>query len=124
MGAAVGAGLGPPGAIAGVGIGTAVGVFRNFMADAKLEGGPVSRFVAKAAECDKQARREAAARKGQQGNSMEAIPPQMFVVTRTFGTFAMYSYTISFGPTSLNQMVYETHGPNPRDPVTTTVGQP
>lgn len=113
VGGAVG---GLPGALLGAGVGANVGVFISDSREAKVEAKPVRDFYKQAKKCDKLARAEdAAARRN--GPSMGARLPQMFVVTRQFGTFALYPYTIRSGPTSLGDYIYEDHGANPTSPV-------
>jgi RHS repeat-associated protein len=123
-GAMAGAGLlGPGGAIIGGAIGVAVAGMGNDAYDANLESGPVNRFNQAAKKCDKIKKSEQAAA-NRNGPSMQASLPQQFVVTRQFGTFALRSYIVVRGPTSLGDLLYEHHGPNPTDPVTNTFGKP
>jgi RHS repeat-associated protein len=106
--------LGPGGAVIGGLVGIAVGGMRNNAKESNIEAGPVSRFKEAAKECDKIKRQEMA--EARSGPFVQAGVPQQFVVTRQFGTFAMYSYTI-WRPTLPGGQHYEQHGPNPTDPV-------
>jgi len=120
--AAGGALLGPGGAVLGGMIGVAVAGMGNNAYDANIENGPVNRFKQAAKKCDKMARQEKAAA-ANSGPFMEAGLPQQFVVTRQFGTFSLYSYTLKRGPTSLGDYLFEEHGPNPTDHPKTWFGR-
>jgi len=128
-GASAGSAILPgPGTVAGGIVGGAggfsVGAFINDARETQIEKGPVGRFYKKDKECKKLARQEAnQARRSGQGASMSAVPAQMFVITRQFGTFAMYPYTIKSGPTLLGDYVFTTFGPNGNDRVTSRVGR-
>jgi RHS repeat-associated protein len=128
-GATVGSVILPgPGTVAGGIVGGAggftVGAFINDAREAKVEQGPVGRFYEKDKECQKLARQERnEARRSGEGASVSAAPAQMFVITRQFGTFAMYPYTIQSGPTLLGDYVFTTFGRNGNDRVTRRVGR-
>jgi RHS repeat-associated protein len=116
-----GAAAGAPGVLVGVGIGASVGLYISNAREARIEAKPVKDFYKQAGKCDAIAKQEAADAR-RYGPSMGASLPQMFVVTRQFGVFALYSYTIAYGPTALGDYFYEDHGPNPNDPVTRRFG--
>ncbi len=111
------------GALVGTSVGVTAAAFLSDLQEARVERGPVQRFMEKDKQCSKLAKQEAKERK-QSGLAFEAAgPPQMFVITRQFGTFALYSYTIRQGPTLLGDFIYTTFGPNPTDRVTRRVGR-
>jgi RHS repeat-associated protein len=110
------------GGIVGAAVGATLGVFVADMREASIEGGPVERFYKKDKECQKLARQEAAQRRQGGANSMQAAAPQMFVVTRQFGTFAMYPYEVKY-KTSVGDYVIASFGRNPNDPVTRRFGR-
>lgn len=109
----------PIGTIAGAGLGVGISVFTWSKGDAKVEAPPVKNFLQRIVECSKMARIEAQARARATQNSMSASTslPQMFVVTKQFGIFALYPFTIKRGPTLLGDYVIEEHGANPTDPI-------
>jgi len=123
VGATAGTAIWPgPGTVSGAVVGALAGagasVFLSDMAESRIEEGPVGRFRNTAKGCDKIAWFEA-----RQPNAMQAAPKQMFVITRNFGTFALYPYTIMTGPTLLGEYVYTTYGRDPLDPVRTRLGR-
>jgi hypothetical protein len=127
-GAVVGTILVPgPGTVTGAAVGAAVGAtvsaFISDAQEARIEAGPVQRFMAKSKDCDKLARQERAKSRAQGSNAISSAPQQLFVITRQFGVFALYPYTIA-RPTSLGDYVYTTYGRNPRDPTTVRFGRP
>jgi hypothetical protein len=127
-GAVVGTILVPePGSVAGAAVGVAVGVtasaFISDLQEARVEAGPVQRFMAKSKDCDKLARQESAELRAQGANAISSAPQQIFVITRQFGVFALYPYTIA-RPTALGDYVITTYGRNPRDPITVRFGRP
>jgi hypothetical protein len=115
-----------PGTVAGGAAGAAIGITVSAvvsdMMQASIEAGPVKRFMAKSKNCDKVAKQESAAARARGTNAVSSAPPQMFVISRYFGVFAMYPYTIASPPTLLGDRLYTTYGPNPRDPVTQKFG--
>jgi hypothetical protein len=122
-GARIGGALGSlPGALLGGAIGANVGVFISDSREAKVEAKPVQDFYKQTKECDKLARAEAAEARRLGSSVGRSGPEQIFVVTKQFGTFALYHYTIRRGPTLLGDYIYEDHGPNPNDPVTIRYG--
>ncbi len=54
---------------------------------------------------------------------MSAGIQQIYVVTKQFGIFALYPFTLKRGPTLLGDYVFEEHGANPTDPVKTNFGK-
>jgi RHS repeat-associated protein len=116
--------LGPGGAVLGAGIGATVGAAISDVREQAVERRPVANFNKRAKACDKIAKREARERQEASKNgpfvSGSTRPPQMFVVTRQFGVFALYPYTLVRGPTLVGDFIREEHGANPTDPVTTS----
>jgi YD repeat-containing protein len=103
------------GALVGVAAGLAGGEFANDSREADLEAGHVRQFYQRDKECQKLAKQEREEAK-RLGPSMQAAPRQQFVITRQFGTFALYPYTI-VSPTLVDN-IYRTYGGNPTDRVT------
>ncbi len=113
MGGAVG---GLPGALVGGAVGLTVGVFVSENNDRRLESKPVSDFNKRSNECEKIAKQEAKDAK-KYGPSMSAAPSgQIFVITRTYGLFSLYSYTIRYS-TLGGGYLDEVHSPNPGNPI-------
>ena len=117
-GASAGAAFGGTvGAIGGFAGGAFVAAVQNGYNTAKVEAPAVAQFYSDAKACDRLARQEAAER-GNQNAMGPAGPAQMFVVTRMYGVFALYGYTIT-KPTLID-FVTEQYGPNPGPPISVT----
>lgn len=127
VGAVAGSTLMPgPGTILGGLVGVAVGVtggkIMGDIQESRIEAGHVKQFYERDKICLRLARQEREETR-RLGPSMGGAPKQMFVITRQYGTFALYPYTIrSRGPTLLGDHVYTTYGPNPEDRVTKKFG--
>jgi hypothetical protein len=113
-GAGIGGGVaGPAGAIGGFAGGAFVAATQNGYNTAKVEAPAVAQFRSDDKECQKIAKAEA--RERGNNNAMSAALPQMFVVTKMYGVFALYGYSIT-KPTLID-LVTEDYGPDPGPPV-------
>ena len=108
---------GPVGAIGGFAGGAFVGVVQNGYNTASIEAPAVAQFYKDAKVCDRIAKQEAAER-GNNNAMGPAGPTQMFVVTRMYGVFALYGYTVT-KPTLIDYVTTQ-YGPNPGPPISIT----
>ena len=127
VGAIVGGVLAPVGGavggLAGTGVGVTYGIYAAESQDYDIEARPVKNFLQRTVECSKFAKVESYAKRELMGTSMSAGIQQIFVVTRQFGIFALYPFTLKRGPTLLGDYVIEEHGANPTDPVKRSFGK-
>ena len=124
VGTIVGGVLAPVGAVvggaAGGAVGATAGIFVAESLEAAVEGRPVKYFLQRTVECNKFTKLEAQAKREPTGTSMSAGIQQIMVVTKQYGIFALYPFTIKRGPTLLGDYVIEEHGANPTDTVKTS----
>lgn len=127
VGAIVGGVLAPVGGavggLVGTGAGATYGIYAAESQDYDVEARPVKNFLRRTVECSKFAKLEANAKPSSSQTSMSAGINQIFVVTRQFGIFALYPFTLKRGPTLLGDYVIEEHGVNPTDLVKTSFGK-
>jgi hypothetical protein len=111
-----------PGTISGTGIGAVVGVFRSSYKEASVEAIPVKSFLQRTVECNRLAQVESQirARETEPGMSASTFLPQIFVITKMFGVFALYPYTVEIEKSLLRDPIIQEHGANPTDPITVT----
>jgi hypothetical protein len=127
VGMSVGGVLAPAGAVlggvVGVAVGASVGIYLAESNDAKVEARPVKNFLQRTVECSKFAKIEAQSKRELNGNAMGAGIQQILVVTKQFGIFALYPFTLKRGPTLLGDYVIEEHGANPTELVKERFGR-
>lgn len=117
VGGAVGGAVGAAG-------GAAVGVYLAESTEYNVEARPVKNFLQRTVECKKLAKVESyAKREAATGTSMSAGIQQIMVVTKQFGIFALYPFTLKRGPTLAGDYIIEEHGANPTDPVKRSFGK-
>lgn len=117
VGGAVGGAVGAAG-------GAAFGVYLAESTEYNVEARPVKNFLQRTVECKKFAKVESyAKREAATGTSMSAGIQQIMVVTKQFGIFALYPFTLKRGPTLLGDYIIEEHGANPTDPVKRSFGK-
>jgi hypothetical protein len=109
--------------VVGAAAGVTASAIISDVQEARIEAGPVQRFMANSKDCDKLERQERAQLRARGANAVSSASQQIFVITRQFGVFALYPYTIA-RPTALGDYVYTTYGRNPRDPITVGYGRP
>lgn len=113
VGGAVGGAVGAAG-------GAAVGVYLAESTEYDVEARPVKNFLQRTVECSKFAKLESQAKRQPTETSMSAGIQQIYVVTKQFGIFALYPFTLKRGPTLLGDYILEEHGANPTDVVKTS----
>ena len=114
---------GAVGGLVGAGVGAASSAFAAESLEAAVEGRPVKNFLQRTVECSRFSQLEAQSSRQPTENSMSAALPQIYVVTKQFGIFALYPFTLKRGPTLIGDYVIEEHGANPTDLVKTSFGK-
>jgi hypothetical protein len=127
VGTVVGGVLAPVGGAVGGAVGAAggaaVGVYLAESREYDVEARPVKNFLQRTVECAKFAKLETQTKSQPSQASMGAGIQQIFMVTKQFGIFALYPFTLKRGPTLLGDYVIEEHGANPTDPIKTSFGK-
>ena len=107
-------------------VGLSTSIYTSTQQEARLERGPVNRFLEKYKTYEQMAKKEAAEIKAatKHANAMSAHRGPMgniIVQTRQYGTFALRPYDVQHGTTLLGETVIETRGRLPTDRVQTTI---
>ena len=126
VGGSIGGVLAPAGAVIGGAVGAAggatVGIYLAESIDAKVEGRPVKNFLQRTVECSKLAKLEVHSKREAETPTSANIN-QIMVVTKQYGIFALYPFTLKRGPTLLGDYVIEEHGANPTEYVRERFGR-
>lgn len=111
---------GAVGGLVGAGVGATTGALVAESREAAVEGRPVKNFLQRTVECSRFAKVESYAKRESTGTAMSAGIQQIYVVTKQYGIFALYPFTLKRGPTLLGDYIIEEHGANPTDPIKTS----